>query len=229
MKTIGLIGGMSWESTVLYYQYLNREAAKRYGGSSSAKILLNSVDFAEYDALLHQDRWIEIAAKLSVAGRNLVAAGADFLVICTNTMHKVAEPVAAASARPLLHICDVTAAAVRAAGKTRVALLGTRYTMEEDFYRDRLAGAGLEVLVPDEAERARLDRIIFEELVRGDVRPASRQICANVIARLAAAGAEGVVLGCTELPLLVQAVDSPVPLFDTTAIHAMAAADLAFC
>jgi aspartate racemase len=228
MKTIGLLGGMSWESTVTYYQILNREALKRYGGVHSAKILLHSVDFAEYDALLKTEGWDEIAAKLAAAGRNLAVAGAEILLICTNTMHKVADVVGAAAGVALLHIGDCTAARIRAAGVRKVALLGTAYTMEQAFYRDRLSGAGLEVLIPDENERKQLQRIIFEELVCGEINPASRAVCRAVIARLCAAGAEGVVLGCTELPLLIRPQDSPVPLFDTTAIHALAAADLAF-
>lgn len=228
MKTIGLLGGMSWESTVVYYQILNREALRRHGGVSSAKILLNSVDFADYDSLLKQERWDEIAARLSVAGRNLVVAGADLLAICTNTMHKVAGQVAHVAGVPLVHIGEATAARLHAAGMSKVALLGTIYTMEMGFYRDLLADAGLEVVLPAAEERIRLNAIIFEELVRGDIRPASRQICRNMILRLVEQGVEGVVLGCTELPLLIMPEDAPVPLFDTVEIHAMAIADLAF-
>jgi aspartate racemase len=227
LKTIGLLGGMSWESTVTYYQILNREAQKRLGGVHSAKIVMHSVDFAELNALLLTGDWDGIAARLSAAGKDMVQAGAEFLLICTNTMHKVADEVAQGAGVPLLHICDCTAAKIKAAGLKRVALLGTAYTMEQDFYRDRLAGHGLDVIVPEAPERAELQRIIFEELVCGRIEPASRETCRRIVVKLADAGAEGVILGCTELPLLVRAEDSPAPLFDTTELHALAAADLA--
>ena len=227
MKTIGLLGGMSWESTVTYYQILNREALRRLGGVASAKIVMVSVDFAEIEALQRAGDWTAIATLLGNAAKNLAGAGADFLVICTNTMHKVADAVTKASGLPLLHICDCTAEKIRTAGIGRVALLGTAYTMEEPFYLDRLAAKGLHVTVPDAAERAEIQRIIFTELVCGKILPASRENCRRIIARLVAAGAEGVILGCTELPFLIPPEDSPVPLFDTTQIHAMAAADLA--
>lgn len=228
MRTIGLIGGMSWESTVSYYQYLNREALRRYGGVHSAKIQLHSVDFADYEALLRQDRWDEIGARLSVAGNNLIRGGADFLAICTNTMHKAANTVAHATGVPLVHICDAVSKQVLSQGVRKVALLGTAITMEDGFYRDRLVMAGLDVYLPDAGDRGRLNRIIFEELVRGDIRPASRQICRNIILNMVSQGVEGIVLGCTELPLLLSDADSPVALFDTTAIHARAIADMAF-
>ena len=183
MKTIGLLGGMSWESTVTYYQILNREALARLGGVHSAKIVMHSVDFADLNALLQTGDWDGIAARLSAAGKDMVQAGADFLLICTNTMHKVADAVAQEAGVPLLHICDCTAAKIEDAGLKRVALLGTAYTMEQAFYRDRLAGHGLDVIVPEALERAELQRIIFEELVRGKVEPSSREVCRHTIAR----------------------------------------------
>lgn len=228
MKIIGLLGGMSWESTVTYYQILNREAQKRYGGVSSAKIVMESFDFAELDRHLKAADWHAIDVMLCVAGARLAAAGADMLLICTNTMHKVADTVAAAVPVPLIHICDAVASAIVADKKRKVALLGTAYTMEQAFYRDRLQARGLEVVVPGKADRDALQKIIFEELVRGEIVPASQDRCRSIIADMVAGGAEGIILGCTELPLLIAAADSPVPLFDTTALHALAAADAAF-
>ncbi|MBZ8140648.1 aspartate/glutamate racemase [Rubrivivax gelatinosus] len=227
MKTIGLIGGMSWESTLLYYQTINREVARRCGGLHSAKILMHSLDFEEVVRGQRAGDWDGLARLLHGAARGLAAAGADCLLICTNTMHKVAAEVGADLGLPLLHIADVTGAAIRAQGLRRVALLGTRYTMEQPFYREHLARMGIDCLVPTEDHRVEVHRIIFEELCRGVMRDESRRALQDIVAHAAAAGAQGVVLGCTELPLLLQAADVPMPLFDTTALHALAAADFA--
>lgn len=225
MKTIGLIGGMSWESTVPYYQLINRGVAAELGGLHSARILLYSVDFAEVEVLQHAGRWDEAGALLADAAARLEAAGADFLLICTNTMHKVADAVQAAVGIPLLHIADPTAQAIRAAGHTRAGLLGTRFTMEQDFYKQRLiARHGLEVLVPPEADRAIVHRIIYEELCLGSIRDASRREYQRIAQGLIAAGAQCVILGCTEIGLLLGDGDLAAPLFDTTALHARAAA-----
>lgn len=223
MRTIGLIGGMSWESTAEYYRLLNELTKERLGGLHSAKCVLYSVDFAEIERLQTAGRWDEAGEVLAGAARSLAAAGADLLLICTNTMHKVADRVEAAVDVPLLHLADTTAGAVRAAGLRRIGLLGTAFTMEQDFYRGRLAGHGLEVLVPDAAGRAEVHRVIYEELCLGVVREESRAAYREVIAGLVARGAEGVVLGCTEIELLVGPADSPVPVFPTTRLHAEAA------
>jgi aspartate racemase len=223
MRTIGLIGGMSWESTAEYYRLLNEGTRERLGGLHSAKCVLYSVDFAEVERLQSAARWAEAGDLLADAARALEAAGADLLLICTNTMHKVADRVEAAVDVPLLHLADTTAQAVRAAGLARVGLLGTAFTMEQDFYRGRLAGHGLEVLVPDADGRAEVHRVIYEELCLGVVREESRAAYREVIAGLVARGAQGIVLGCTEIELLVGAGDSPVPVFPTTRLHAEAA------
>lgn len=227
MKTIGLIGGMSWEASAVYYQLLNRQVQARLGGLHSAKIALISLDFDEPAGLARTSAWAELADLLSDAARKLEAAGAGVLVIGANTAHRVAEEVAASVSIPVLHICDCTAAAITADGLSTVALLGTRYTMEEAFFRDRLHANGLNVLVPDAAERAEIHRIILDELVLGRLEDSSRQTCRKIISRLAGQGAEGVILGCTELPLLLGAADSPVPLYDTTRLHALAAVEAA--
>lgn len=228
MKTIGLIGGMSWESTVPYYRLINEGVKQRLGGLHSAKLVLYSVDFHEIERLQHAGRWDEAGAQLAAAGRAVQAAGADFLVLCTNTMHKVAAAIEAAASIPLLHIADPTAQAIRQAGIQTVGLLGTRFTMEEDFYRGRLTEQhGLKVLIPDADDRAVVHRVIYEELCLGITREASRAAYRAIIARLVAQGAQGIVLGCTEIGLLVSAEDSPVPLFDTTALHAASAVDFA--
>ena len=227
MKTIGIIGGMSWESTVEYYRLINEGVRDRLGGLHSAKIALVSVDFAEIEPLQQSGDWDETARLLVEAGRQACASGADFLVLATNTMHKVAGEIKAGAGIPLLHIADAAARAVQAAGSARVGLLGTRFTMEQDFYRRRLEAQGLEVLIPDTAGRADVHRVIYEELVLGIIQADSRARYRQVIADLVAAGAEGVILGCTEIGLLVGEEDSPVPLFDTTRIHAAAAVDLA--
>ena len=228
MKTIGLLGGMSWESSAVYYRIVNEGVRGRLGGLHSARCLLWSFDFAEIEALQHADDWDGAAAAMVDAARRLERGGADFLVICTNTMHRLAPSVEAAVGLPLLHIADPTAERIRAAGLRRVGLLGTAFTMEGEFYKGRLAGRhGLDVLVPESHDRAVVHRIIYEELVQGRVVLASRDAYRAVIARLVARGAEAVILGCTEIMLLVGPADSPVPLFDTTTLHAEAAVELA--
>jgi len=225
MKTIGLLGGMSWESTVPYYQTINRTVAEQLGGLHSAKVLLYSVDFAEVEELQHAGRWDKAGALLADAASRLEGAGADLLVICTNTMHKVAPAIEAKVRIPLLHIADPTAAAIRAAGHTTVGLLGTRFTMEQDFYKARLEKQhGLRVLVPGEASRADVHRIIYDELCQGVIRAESREIYQRIAGELLEAGAQCVILGCTEIGLLLKDGDVPAPLFDTTALHAGAAA-----
>lgn len=228
MKCIGLLGGMSWESTVSYYQALNRGVRAQLGGLHSARVLLNSVDFAGIERLQHAGDWPATARLLAAEARKLQDGGADFLLIGTNTMHKVAPEIEAAIDIPLLHIADATATKLRADGITRVGLLGTRFTMEQDFYKGRLQERfGLVVLVPDEAGRERVHRIIYDELCLGEIRESSRAEYLAIIEELAAAGAEAVILGCTEIALLVGDAQAAVPLYDTTAIHAEAAVALA--
>lgn len=228
MKTIGLIGGMSWESSAHYYRLVNEAVKARLGGLHSARCVLWSVDFAEIEPLQRAARWDEAGAILNRAALGLERAGADLLLVCANTMHKVADEAMRGVSIPLLHIADVTAAAVRAAGLRRVALLGTRYVMEEDFYRRRLSGRhGLEVTVPDAADRAEVNRVIFEELVLGRVEARSKARYLAIMEGLVAAGAEGVVAGCTEIGMLVSQRDLAVPLFDTTELHARAAVEAA--
>jgi aspartate racemase len=218
---------MSWESSAEYYRLANELVRERVGGLASARLLLHSVDFAEVERLQAEDRWDEAGALLAAAAAGLEAGGAELLVLCTNTMHKVAPAIEAAVSIPLLHIGDVTARAVRAAGLARVGLLATSYTMEQDFLRERLAGHGLTVLVPDGGDRAVVHHIIYEELCLGVVTEESRQAYRDVIARLVAAGAEGVILGCTEIELLVDQSDADVPVFPTTRLHVEAAVDAA--
>ena len=227
MRCIGLIGGMSWESSALYYQLLNEGVKERLGGLHSARCVLASVDFAEVEAMQSDGRWDDAGALLADQARGLEAAGADAVLICTNTMHKVADQVAAALTVPLLHLADVVGDAVLAAGIDTVALLGTRFTMEESFYRDRLAARGLIVLTPDAGDRALVDRVIYTELVLGEVNEESRAAYTAIIGRLAGHGAQGVVLGCTEIELLVGASDVELPVFPTTRLHAQAAVDFA--
>jgi aspartate racemase len=225
MKTIGLIGGMSWESTVPYYQTINRVVGQRLGGLHSAKVVLVSVDFGEIEQLQHEGRWTRSGEILADAARAVELAGADFLVLCTNTMHKVAPQIEAAVDIPLLHIADATAGRVTQAGLTCVGLLGTRFTMEEDFYRGRLERRhGLSVLTPPAAERELVHRVIYGELCLGSALDGSRAAFQQVVSGLVARGAEGVILGCTEIGLLLKPGDAPVPLFDTASIHAEAAA-----
>ncbi|WP_351227829.1 aspartate/glutamate racemase family protein [Streptomyces sp. NPDC002133] len=223
MKTVGLIGGMSWESSAEYYRLLNELVRERVGGLHSARCILHSVDFAEIEELQVAGEWDQAGEILAEAARGLAAAGADFLLICTNTMHKVADQVAAAVPVPLLHLGDATAEAVKAVGVGKAGLLGTAFTMEQDFYRDRLAGHGLEVLTPDAAGRAEVHRVIYEELCLGVVREESRRAYQRVIGELVDQGAEGIILGCTEIELLIRPEDSPVPVFATTRLHAEAA------
>ena len=228
MKTIGLIGGMSWESTVPYYRQINQTIAQRLGGLHSAKIVLYSVDFHDIERLQQAGHWEAAGAMLAAAARSLQAAGADFLVLCTNTMHKVAPAIEAAASIPLLHIADPTAVAVRQAGHAKVGLIGTSFTMEQAFYRDRLSARhALSVVLPDAADRAAIHRIIYDELCMGVVLPASRDAYRRIMEKLVAQGAQAIILGCTEISLLVSQDDARVPLFDTTAIHARAAADIA--
>ncbi|MFT3775727.1 MAG: aspartate/glutamate racemase family protein [Minicystis sp.] len=226
MKVIGLIGGMSWESTVPYYQHINRAVRDRLGGHSSARIILYSVDFAEIERLQQVGAWDEAGRALASTAVALQDAGAEFLVLCTNTMHKVALAIEAAVRIPLLHIADATAAAVKARGFTKVGVLGTRFTMEQDFYTGRLAQShGLKVVIPEAEDRRLVHDVIYEELCQGLVRAESREKYVGVVHRLAARGAQAVILGCTEISLLVTPEDSPLPVFDTTAIHALAAAE----
>ncbi|MBV4397286.1 aspartate/glutamate racemase family protein [Advenella alkanexedens] len=225
MQTIGLIGGMSWESTIPYYRQINEAIKERLGGLHSAKIILYSVNFQEIEQLQHQGKWDEAGKILADTALLLQQAGADFLVLCTNTMHKVAPAIESTTQIPLLHIADPTAQAIKQAGYKRVALLGTRFTMEQDFYRGRLSHKhGIEVLVPGTEDRSQVHQIIYDELCLGILKESSRQTYREVIQRLASQGAEAVILGCTEISLLIGAKDSPLPLFDTTAIHASAAA-----
>ena len=222
-RVIGMLGGMSWESTAEYYRLANEGVRDRLGGLHSARIVLASVDFAEIEALQTVGDWDRAGDILAAEAAGLEAAGAELLVLCTNTMHKVADRIQAAVGIPLLHLADATADAVHAAGLTSVGLLATGFTMEQDFYRDRLAGHGLRVLVPDAEDRAEVHRIIYEELCLGVVREESRRFYRQVIDRLVAAGAQGVILGCTEIELLIQAADSSVPVFPTTRLHVDAA------
>jgi aspartate racemase len=224
-KVIGMLGGMSWESSAEYYRLANELVRDRLGGLHSARIVLASVDFADIEELQVSDEWERAGEILAEAAAGLERAGADLLVICTNTMHKVADQVQAAVSIPLLHLADVTAAAVHAAGLRTVGLLATGFTMEQSFYRDRLASHGLEVLVPAAADRAEVHRIIYDELCLGLIRDDSREVYRQVIGRLVGAGAQGIVLGGTEIELLVGAADSPVPVFPTTRLHVEAAVE----
>lgn len=226
MKTIGLIGGMSWESTVPYYRLINETIKARLGGLHSAKLVLYSLDFHEIEELQRTGDWESGGVLLAEAARTLEVAGADFLVLCTNTMHRVAPAIEAAVRIPLLHIADPTAAAIKRAGYQAVGLIGTRFTMEQAFYRDRLSEVhGLRVLVPCDEDRTTIHRIIYEELCLGVVTAESRLEYRRVMQSLASGGAQAIILGCTEISLLVGPQDSDVPLFDTTAIHARTAAE----
>ena len=227
MKTIGLIGGMSWESTIPYYRQINETIKARLGGLHSAKLALYSVDFHDIERLQQAGDWTTAGALLADAGRALERAGADFLVLCTNTMHKVAGDIEAAVSIPLLHIADPTADAIKRAGLSRVGLLGTRFTMEQDFYRQRLQQHGLKVLTPAEADREVIHRVFYEELCLGHIRGSTREENRRIMAALVDQGAEAIILGCTEISLLVGSEDARVPLFDTTALHARRAAEAA--
>jgi len=226
VQTIGLLGGMSWESSAEYYRMVNQEVARRLGGFHSAALVMVSVDFAEIEALQAAGQWAAAGDLLAAAARQAHAGGAQVLVLCTNTMHRLAKQVQAAVPIPLLHIVDATAARLRAAGRRTVGLLGTRYTMEQDFYRGRLQNHhDLEVLVPDAGDRARVHEVIYGELVHGIISAASKQEYLRIITALAERGAEAVVLGCTEITLLVGQDDTSVPLYDTTRIHAETAVE----
>ena len=228
MRTIGLLGGMSWESTVPYYREINRVVAERLGGVHSARIVMWSVDFHDLEAFASAGDWADAGRILADRARRIEAAGADFLVLCTNTMHRVAPDIEAAIDIPLLHIADAVAAAVLEDGIRTVGLLGTRFTMDGPFYRERLSFRhGLEVLVPPEDQRTTVDEVIFSELVHGEISEASRLRLKNVISDLAGRGAEGVILGCTEIGLLVRPEDAAIPVFDSAVIHARQAAELA--
>lgn len=228
MKTIGMIGGMSWESSIEYYRITNERVRERLGGLHSARSLMLSVDFAEIEELQRAGDWLTATNVMIAAAQALERGGADFVVICTNTMHKMAGAVAASISIPLLHIADATAQQIRADGLDTIGLLGTRFTMEEDFYKGRLIEQfGLKVLLPDAAERETVHRIIYDELVVGKILPESKAAYRRIIDNLVSAGAQGIILGCTEIGLLVKPEDSPVPVYDTTRIHAEAAVDLA--
>ncbi len=227
-KVIGLIGGMSWESSAEYYRIINVLVRERLGGLRSAKCLMWSFDFGEIEALQHAGRWDDATAQMIDAAQRLERGGADFVLICTNTMHRMADQVQAAIGLPLLHIADPTAERIKAAGVKKVGLLGTAFTMEQDFYKGRLIERhGLDVIIPEEDDRRVVHRIIYDELVQGRIEAASRQAYREVITRLVERGAEAIILGCTEIMLLVGPQDSSVPLYDTTAIHAEAAVDMA--
>jgi aspartate racemase len=228
VKTIGLIGGMSWESSIEYYRIINETVKAKLGGLHSAKSIMVSVDFADIEILQHQGQWAEAAQMLINAAKNLENSGADFIVLCTNTMHKVADDIQANVKIPLLHIADATAQLVKDSGIKKIGLLGTRFTMEEEFYKGRLSQKyGLNVNVPNAQEREIVHRVIYDELVIGEIRQHSKEQYIGIIEQMVHQGAEGVILGCTEIGLLIHKQDSQVPLFDTTRIHAEAAAEYA--
>ena len=228
MKTIGLIGGMSWESTQEYYRIANEEVKKQLGKEHSAKLILHSVDYGEIEKLQHEGKWSELSEKMVEIAKNLKSAGADFIVICTNTMHIVAKDIEEKAGIEVLHIAEVTAKIIKEKGMDKVALLGTRYTMESDIYPKLLQEAhGIDLIVPNGNDGRLVHGIIYNQLVRGEFTDASRKAYRGVIERLKEKGAQGVILGCTEIPLLLKPGDSPIPVFDTTAIHARAAVEYA--
>lgn len=228
MKTIGLIGGMSWESSIEYYRIINETAKEKLGGLHSAKSLMVTVDFAEIEKLQHEGKWDEAAQILVKCAQDLERGGADFIVLCTNTMHKLADQIIASVNIPFLHIADATAEKVISAGIRKMGLLGTRFTMEHDFYKGRLIGNfGLDVLIPNEPDRAIIHRVIYEELVQGKIVEKSRAEYRRIMEKLITEGAQGIILGCTEIELLVGQEDSSVPLFPTTSIHAISAVEYA--
>ncbi|HEX3032937.1 MAG TPA: aspartate/glutamate racemase family protein [Bacillota bacterium] len=227
MKTIGLLGGMSWESTVSYYRIINNEIKARLGGYHSAKCLLYSVDFAEIEACQRANDWDRTAEILGQAAQSLEQGGAEFLVLCTNTMHNVIDQISQHITMPVLHIADATAARVRQTGLSKVGLLGTKYTMEQDFYKSRLIEQGLGVIIPGAADREIVHNIIFDQLCLGSIQDDSRREYLRIIADLVSRGAEGIIMGCTEIGLLVGPDHTQIPLFDTAAIHALQAVDYA--
>jgi aspartate racemase len=228
VKTIGLIAGMSWESSIEYYRIINETAKAKLGGLHSAKSIMYSVDFGEIEPLQSQGRWEEAAQLMAAAGQSLERAGADFVILCTNTMHKLADEIQRNIRIPLLHIADATAQKIKAAGFRKIGLLGTRFTMEQDFYKGRLIdNYRLEVFTPDSREREIIHRVIYDELCQGIVTQESREKYLTIMENLVQAGAEGIILGCTEIELLVHDGDSPVPLFPTAKIHAIAAVEYA--
>ena len=228
MKTIGLIGGMSWESTLEYYRIINEEVSRRLGGLHSAKILMYSVDFGELEPLMREGKWDEIGGHMATIAKTIESGGADVILLCTNTVHKVAGWIEGAITVPFIHIADATGEEITKKGLKKVALLGTRYTMEGTFYRDRLTEKfGLSVLIPPDKKRGILNDVIFNELCKGVINESSKSQFRAVISQLVTRGAEGIILGCTEIPMLIKEGDSPVPLLDTTSIHALKAVDFA--
>lgn len=228
MKTIGLIGGMSWESSIEYYRIINETVREKLGGLHSSKSVMYSVDFAEIETLQHHNRWEEATQLMIEAAQHVQNGGADFVLICTNTMHKMAEDVQKHIDIPILHIADATAEAIKSKGLTKIGLLGTRFTMEEQFYRGRLESKhGLTVLIPNEEDREIIHRVIYDELCLGEVKSSSKAKYAAIIDKLIKAGAQGIILGCTEISLLVEEAHSSVPIFDTTLIHATSAVEYA--
>lgn len=228
MKRAGIIGGMSWESTVEYYRIMNETVKEKLGGLHSADILIYSYDFHDIEVLQHQGKWEEMAQSMINVAKQLQAAGAEFIVIATNTMHKLVPAMEQVLNLPILHIADATGEAIKARGLSKVGLLGTRFTMEGDFYRGRLVDKyGIEVVIPNEQERQAVHDIIYHELCLGVIKNDSRSVFQGIIENLKEQGAEGVILGCTEIPLLIKQQDSPIAIFDTTTIHAKAAVSLA--
>lgn len=230
MKTIGLIGGMSWESTVEYYRIINREVSRRLGGLHSARIVMYSVDFGELEPLMREGKWEEIGGRVAGIAKTLQSVGADVILLCTNTVHRVSSWIESAISIPFIHIVDATGEEIARNRLKQVGLLGTRCTMEGDFYRNRLAETyGLSVLIPPDGRRGMVNDVIFNELCHGVINQSSKDGFKNVIDELVGQGAEGIILGCTEIPMLIEVGDSPVPLFDTTSIHALKAVDFAVC
>jgi aspartate racemase len=228
MKTIGMIGGMSWESSLEYYRIMNQAVKEKLGGFHSAQCILYSVDFDDVEKMQHRGNWESLTRLMIEAAQNVKKAGAEFLVICTNTMHKMADAVQSAIQIPLLHIADVTADAVKQNGQSRVGLLGTKFTMEQDFYKGRLKDLhGIDVLIPEDDERQTIHDILYNELCLGEIRQLSREKFQSIIQNLVQRGAQGVVLGCTEIPLIVRQEDYKIPLYDTTSLHALAAVEFA--
>jgi aspartate racemase len=228
MKTIGMIGGMSWESSLEYYRIMNQAVKEKLGGFHSARCILYSVDFDDVEKMQHQGNWESLTRLMIEAAQSVKKAGSDFLIICTNTMHKMADAVQSAVQIPLLHIADVTAEAVKANGQNRVGLLGTKFTMEQDFYRGRLKDLhGIDVLIPEDEERQTIHDILYNELCLGKIRKLSSEKFQSIIQNLVERGAQGVILGCTEIPLIVRQEDYKIPLYDTTSLHALAAVEFA--